>query len=420
MEKNIKIADRIDAEVNVPGSKSIANRALIAAALADGDSVLDNFPSSDDCMLMLEALKRFGVVIDKFGDRVAIKGTSGKISAPDGEIYTDNAGTVMRFLTSFATLAEGTTRLVGNERMNKRPIQGLALALKQLGAEIETCSGYPPVTVRGPKLVGGTANIDSTVSSQFISSILLSAPYAESDVRLTFKNSIPSQDYIKLTIDLMREFGVIVNQSTDSYQVFRNKYIPSEFKIEGDYSSASYFFAAALITKGKILIRNINSYSKQPDSIFLNILKNMGCEILFQEESVFLDAGKSKIKSFSIDANFFPDLVPALAIVALFADGKSRIFNVAHLRYKETDRLKALATELGKLGAMVNEVHDGIEIYPANVYNGAVIETYNDHRMAMSFAIAGLKIEGVKIKNPECVKKSFPDFWNEFEKLQKV
>lgn len=414
--RQIKTIDLIDAVIEVPTSKSLTNRALITAALAAGVSKIINPSQADDSRLMIDALRKFGIIIEEHQNHLIVHGGGGKLTPPESEIYVGNAGTTMRFLTGVAAITEGTTRLIGNERMNQRPLHDLLSALDQMGMKYESESGYPPLTIHGGKLKGGTINIDGTRSSQFISSILLVAPYADSDVTLELAGGMVSRPYIDLTLDVMRKFGVDVNESGRSFYISTaRKYLSNEYIIEADASSASYFFAAAAITGGSVLVRHISLTSKQGDIKFLNILQRMGCKATADNEGIKVTGGN--LTAISVDMNEMPDMVPTLAVVALFAEGKTSIKNVKHLRYKESDRLTALATELRKLGAEVTEYDDGLEILPKGKYIGAEIETYDDHRIAMSFAIAGLKIPGIKIHNTGCVKKSFPNFWEEFEKL---
>lgn len=418
--KEIKTVETVNTVVRVPTSKSITNRALIAAALANGISELTDFSTADDCRLMISALRKFGVRIEEIGNKLIVNGTGGKIKAPDSDVFVGNAGTTMRFLAGLAALADGSTIIYGDERMNSRPIGDLTTALGQLGIRTETNNGYPPVKIFGGKLIGRTVSIDASKSSQFVSSILLVAPYAQADVNLFLGERVSSKPYLDITIDVMKSFGADVQEKTDGYFVSAAKhYKPTSYIIEGDYSSASYFFAAAAITGGKITVQNLNPQSKQGDARFLDVLKKMGCKIIKDAHLDYFGAvvGSPELSGITVDMNDIPDIVPTLAVTALFAKGKTKIQNVAHLRFKESDRIRALATELRKLGAEVTEFDDGLEIVPNEKYIGAEIETYNDHRIAMSFAVAGLKIPNLRIKNPNCVKKSFPEFWEEFEKL---
>ncbi|MDP2208970.1 MAG: 3-phosphoshikimate 1-carboxyvinyltransferase [Bacteroidota bacterium] len=415
--------ENINAVVRVPTSKSITNRALIAAALANGVSEVVDFSTADDCRLMIEALRKFGVSIEEIGNKLIVTGTGGKIKASDSDIFVGNAGTTMRFLAGLAALADGSTIIYGDERMNLRPIGDLTTALEQLGIRIETNNGYPPVKIVGGELKGGTVHIDASKSSQFVSSILLIAPYAIQDVDLVLgdraRSTMPfgrvaSKPYLDITRVVMQSFGADVQEKTNGYYISSTKrYQPATYIIEGDYSSASYFFAAAAVTGGKVTVQNLNPHSKQGDAGFLEVLQKMGCKII-KDVSGITVVGCPELSGITIDMNEMPDMVPTLAVMALFANGKTKIENVAHLRYKESDRLYSLATEIRKLGVEVTEFDDGLEIVPKGKYIGVVIETYNDHRIAMSFAIAGLKIPGIKIINPGCVKKSFPDFWDEF------
>jgi 3-phosphoshikimate 1-carboxyvinyltransferase len=412
----IKTINLIDGVIDVPTSKSLTNRALIAAALASDVSKIINPSLADDCRLMIKALRKFGIIIEEHRNYLIVHGSGGKLTPPETEIYVGNAGTTMRFLTGLAAITGGTICLVGNERMNRRPLDELLTALDQMGVKYESERGYPPLTVHGRKLKGGAIKIDGTKSSQFVSSILLVAPYADSDVTLELADRGVSRPYIDLTLYVMHKFGVEVSESGNSFYISTaRKYISNEYIIEADASSASYFFGAAAITGGSVLIRHISLRSKQGDIKFLDIIQQMGCKATTVNEGIKVTGGN--LSAISVDMNEMPDMVPTLAVIALFAEGKTSIKNVKHLRYKESDRLTALATELRKLGAEVTEYDDGIDILPKEKYIGAEIETYDDHRIAMSFAIAGLKISGIKIQNPGCVKKSFPNFWDEFEKL---
>ncbi|MDI6778767.1 MAG: 3-phosphoshikimate 1-carboxyvinyltransferase [Bacteroidota bacterium] len=402
--------------VTVPASKSYTNRALIISTLADGVSRIRNSSTADDSRLMIEALRKFGIVIEEMEIELVVHGKGGKMNSPETEIYVGNAGTTMRFLVGFAALANGVTVLTGDNRMNERPISGLTKALNQLGVDIESNNGYPPLNIYGGKIKGGAINIEANVSSQFISSVLMIAPYAESDITLKLTGKVYSKPYIEMTLDVMRAFDVEVEQADNVYFVrSEHRYKPCNYTIENDASSASYFFGAAATTGGKIKVANLSSNSKQADIKFLDVLKKMGCEVISEPDGITVIG--NKLIGVDVDMSDMPDVVPTLAVVAVFAEGKTTIRNVAHLRYKESDRLNALATELRKLGAQVIELDDGLEITSGKL-SGSEIETYNDHRIAMSFAIAGLRVPNISILNPACVKKSFPDFWEEWEKVE--
>ena len=324
----------------------------------------------------------------------------------------------MRFLTTFAGLANGETVLDGDEHMRCRPINDLLEALRGTGIKCTSNNGFPPVKILGGNFSGGRIGLNASISSQFASSILLSAPYAKQDVYLHINGQISSLPYIDMSLHVMRTFGADVN-TIDPFNYHVNhsqRYIGQKFNIEGDATAASYFLAAAAITQGQIVLHNLSPDSLQGDLRFINILNDMGCDIIKHEATIVARGGK--LTGIEIDMNELPDCVPTLAIVAAFADGPTTINNVGQLRYKESDRLQSLATELTKIGVKVELHKDGMTIHPQRLHE-AVIETYNDHRIAMSFAVAGLCIDGLAIDNPACVEKSFPNFWGEFANLEK-
>lgn len=403
-----------------PGSKSHANRSLALAALANGKSILKNFPFCEDTIYMLNGLKKLGVKIDIKADTVIVNGKDGKFSIPQTKIYCGNAGTTFRFLTALSILNDGEVTLTGSKRMTQRPIGELVEALKQLNVKIEAINGFPPV-----KIVGGEYNpikikISSKVSSQFLSALLLIMPVLGKKFEIELKDYLPSLPYVKMTLQTLNQFGINV-----SHKNFKKFYItkdlklkPAEIIIESDASSATYFFGSAAILRKTIRVNGLIKNSTQADIKFIKVLKKMGCSVEWGKNYVKLK-GK-KLKGISIDMNDAPDSVPALAVVSIFAEGKTLIRNIENLRYKESDRISAIANELKKLGTTVNHGYNYLEITPSKKYSPAVINTYNDHRIAMSFAIAQLKIPGVKIKNPDCVKKSYPNFWLEFNKLREA
>lgn len=415
--RRIHPAGKINAAIQVPPSKSYTNRAMIVAALAEGDSKLIHPSLSDDSKFLMNGLKEFGVDIRRRGEIVDVTGTGGSIHVPKNEIFVGNAGTAMRFLSTFACLANGTTVLNGDGQMQQRPIGDLLAALRTAGIKSACNNGFPPVTIYGGNFSGGRIGINATISSQYASSILLCAPYARRQVILHIKGGISSLPYIDMSLHVMRSFGAEVEViDLHNYHVSNSqKYVGREFTVEADATSATYFFAAAALSQGRVHVSNLSSDSLQGDLKFLNVLSDMGCTITKEENGI--EVHGSKLLGIEVDMNSMPDCVPTLAVVAAFAEGSTRISNVAHLQYKETNRLKALAIELKKIGAGVELLEDGLIIHPRQL-QGAEIETYNDHRIAMSFAIAGLKVDGISIKNPSCVSKSFPNFWKEFEKLE--
>ncbi len=416
----IKSVDKLDATVSVPGSKSYTNRALITAALATGESVIKNPLLSEDTQIMISCLREISIDVKSVPEEnaVIVKGCEGAIPVERVRLFAGNAGTVMRFITATLTLGKGQYKTDGIERMRQRPIQQLIDALNQLGADVVSIdgTGYPPVLINASGLKGGRVEIPGDISSQYISAILLAAPYAKSDVSVVVIDDLASKNYVDMTIDVMNKFGVDVER--DSYREFYVKsgqtYKGCEYIVEPDASGASYFFAAAAIAGGRVRVEGLGESSLQGDIKFVDILKEMGCSV--KKSSDWLEVEGGALRGVDVDMNDTPDVVQTLASVAVFAEGNTRIRNVSNLRYKETDRITAIVNELKKVGVEVKEFDDGIEIIPSPPHS-AEISTYNDHRMAMSFALLGLRVEGIKIKNPECVEKTFPDF---FERLQQL
>lgn len=415
-------ASKFKCTVNVPGSKSVTNRALILSAYSHGEVVLNNVLFSDDTVYMIEALNTLGIKVeeDRFTKKVFVRDIP--TEPLRGKCFIGNAGTAMRFLTSFISAKGGNVELTGVERMKNRPIGELVNILRNLGVKIDYLEneGFPPIFINSSGLKGGKIKIKGDISSQFISSILLSAPYADTDIYLEIEGDLISKPYIDITVAMMEEFGV----KTENYD-YRNFYVRAgqtykrseEYTVESDCSSASYFFGAAAIANGDITVDNINPDSLQGDIRFIDILERMGAKV--ERGSNYVRVVGSTLKGISVDMNDISDVAPTLAVVALFAEGPTEIKNVANMRIKETDRIKALREQLIKLGATVEEKEDGLIIYPSNNYQSADIDTYNDHRMAMSFTMAGLKIPGIRIKDPGCVSKTFPNFYNEFGKIYK-
>ncbi|MDO8955461.1 MAG: 3-phosphoshikimate 1-carboxyvinyltransferase, partial [Deltaproteobacteria bacterium] len=332
--------------------------------------------------------------------------------------YVGDSGTTMRFLTALAALKNGFTLLDGSERMRKRPMAELLGGLVSLGVKAYSLerNGYPPVVVDSQGLEGGVARIKGSESSQFLSALLMVAPLARADVRLEVTGRLVSRPYVDITRGVMADFGVEVQKEEgDSFFVRAGqRYSPRQYRVEGDASNASYFLAAAAITSGKVRVENFRPASLQGDAQFLAILEQMGCEVSRGEN--WAEVRVKELRGIEVDMNTMPDLVPTLAIVAAFAQGKTVIRNVGHLRHKESDRLKTVAGELAKMGVEVAEGKDWLQVERGKA-RGAEIETHNDHRLAMSFAIAGLAVPGIKIKGERCVAKSFPGFWETLKKL---
>lgn len=409
---------RLDATLQVPGSKSYTHRALIAAALAEGESIIQGGLLSEDTYYTQKGLELLGAEINWDDGIFRVRGTDGTIKNPAREIYLGNAGTSMRLLTSIVALGQGTFMLTGSRRMQERPIQNLLDALASFGVNAYTKenTGCPPVIIKSNGLRGGEAKLKGGLSSQYLSSILLASPYARRDVYIKIIGNLVSRPYVNMTMETMRSFGVeVTHRRYRSFWVLAGqRYLARNYVVEGDTSSACYFWAAAAITGGRVAITNISPDSLQGDLGFLKVLKKMGCRVESSKSGITVDGGK--LRGIEVDMNSMPDVVPTLSVVAAFAKGNTVIKNVPHLRIKETDRLKAVATELERMGIEVKEKIDGL-IIEGGKPKAATIETYNDHRMAMSFALAGLVVPGVRIKDEGCVQKSFPDFWERLEEL---
>jgi len=408
-------------ETSVPGSKSLTNRALVAAALARGISRLENVSLSDDSRLLVRGLNRLGIRVEtRRGTEVlVVRGRGGEIPAVSGRFYMGNAGTAFRFFTSLLCLGRGRYVLDGDARMRERPIGGLVEALRRLGARIAYGGreGFPPLRIRAQGLAGGRTAVSGETSSQFVSSLLLSAPGAEGEVRIETVGPIVSRPYIDVTIDVMRLLGVEVER--EGYRFFRvaqgSAYRAGRVRIEADGASANYFLAMAAATGGRARVRGVGRRTSQGEARFFEVLREMGCAVRAGEDWIEVRGGP--LRGVDVDMNGMPDSVQTLAVLALFARGRTRVRNVRHLRVKETDRIRALARELSKLGARVEEREDGFTMTPPARVRPAEIETYRDHRMAMSFAVAALAAPGIAIRDPGCVAKSFPGFWERLESL---
>jgi 3-phosphoshikimate 1-carboxyvinyltransferase len=412
----------LDAALRVPGSKSITNRAALVAALASGASTLDGVLASDDTDAMRNALGALGVAIEVAGDAWTLQGRSGVLRAPAGPIDARASGTTARFLTAAATLADGPVVIDGTQRMRERPIDDLTACLAALGAEVEIlgANGCPPVRVHGKGIEGGRAPIDARRSSQFVSAVLMAAPYARRDVVLEpVGGVVVSAPYVDLTLQLMRDFGADAAwQPGGSLRVEAGRhYRGRPYAIECDASAAAYPFCAAAIAGGRVRVDGVPVASLQADFRLLDVLERMGCTVTRDAGSASVArAPDQALTGIQVDMNDLPDAVLALAVVALFASGPTRIENVANLRIKETDRLAALERELAKLGARASAGPDWLEIVPGPL-QGAAIDTYDDHRMAMAFALAGLRVPGVVIRDPGCVAKTWPDYFTALESL---
>jgi 3-phosphoshikimate 1-carboxyvinyltransferase len=406
----------INGSVIIPGSKSITNRAILIAALARGTSRLRGILHSDDTKYMLTTWDQLGVTFNDSAGELVINGCDGKPNPCSESLYVGNAGTAARFLTAVLTLGQGQYQLSGNDRMQKRPIRDLIEALNTLGAEVSdlTGSGCPPVKVVAGRLKGGKVQIPGDKSSQYISALMMTAPYAEAATRIEILGDLVSRTYVELTQSVMADFGVHCQWlNHQELEISPGQhYQATDFAVEGDASSASYFMGMAAITHGTIKIMGVRKDSQQGDLGLLDILEDMGCRIIWETDGVVVEG--NPLRAVEVDMNTMSDVAPTLAVIALFAEGETRILNVGNMRIKECDRIEACVTELRKLGAQVTEWEDGLSITGMGKYKSAVLDTYDDHRMAMSLSLAGLIIPGVTIQNPECVTKTFPDFYERF------
>lgn len=406
----------VTARAVLPGSKSYTNRALPIAALAQGTSTIRGVLDSDDTRYMVTALQDLGIGVEADWTRsvVTVTGCDGHIPASDVELYLGNSGTSMRFLTALVALGRGRYRLDGNDRMRQRPLQPLIDGLRALGvdARSEPGSGCPPVVVGTDGLPGGTVSMRGDLSSQYFSALAMVSPYATSPLTIAVEGDLVSKPYLDLTASTMRAFGVELHHR-DYHQFWTEpeaRYRACDYEVEPDASAASYFFALAAVTGGTVTVERLPWSSAQGDLRFVDILERMGCDVERGETSITA-TGPEQLAGVDVDMNEISDTVMTLAAIALFADGPVTIRNIGHIRHKETDRIAALATELGRLGISTEETEDSLTITPG-MPRPTVIETYDDHRMAMSFAIAGARAPGIQIAAPGCVAKTVPEYWD--------
>lgn len=415
--------------VKLPGSKSITNRVLMLAALSEGQTIITNPGISDDSSYFMDSLKKLGFLIikDQTENSIVVAGFSGSIPSHSAEIFVGNAGTAARFLTAFATLGDGFFSITGDERMRERPIGDLVQALQSLGVDIRGTQNTsklrvcPPVEIIANGLNGGEVDISGKTSSQYLSALLMIAPYAKKAIQIKITDQLNSKPYVVMTMRMMKDFGVIVqNVNYQDFKIQPGKYkTPGTYNVEPDASAASYFLALPALSGGKIVISNLHQESIQGDVRFIDILKTMGLRIVDTNlglESSF--SKNSKLKGIKVDMSDIPDTAQTLAVLAPFAQQPVEIRGIASARVKETDRINATCTELRKLGVKVKEFEDGMRIYPCEIIKPTEIETYNDHRMAMSFALIGTKIKDIVINDPSCVKKTFPEYFSTLERLR--
>jgi len=414
---------KVSGEVNVPGSKSLSNRALLLAALAEGETELTNLLDSEDIEHMLNALTKLGINYRLSEDKTqcVVQGNGGAFNVAEPlKLFLGNAGTAMRPLCAALAASNVDTVLTGEPRMEERPIGDLVDALREADAEVTYLKneGYPPLQIKGKTLNGGEMSVDGSVSSQFLTALLMAAPLFSGDVTIRIKGELVSKPYIDITLDTMAKFGVTVEN--DNYQTFTvsgdAKYIaPGKFMVEGDASSASYFLAAGAIKGGTVRVTGIGQNSIQGDIRFADVLEAMGATVVWHDE--YIEVTGAPLKGVNMDMNHIPDAAMTIATTALFAEGPTTMTNIYNWRVKETDRLAAMATELQKLGAKVEEGHDYIKVWPTDSLKLAEIDTYNDHRIAMCFSLVALSDTPVTINDPGCTRKTFPDYFTRFKTL---
>jgi len=448
----------LDAVVKPPGSKSITNRALILAALADGTTTLTGALASEDTQVMFEGLARLGLSLDWDMDRHKIKihGQGGRFPHRQADIYVGNSGTTARFLTAMLAFAEGQYRIHGKPRMHQRPIKDLVDALNALGGHVgyEAEEGFPPVLIDGRRQTAdgsrepaaappgevvqqntavcrllSAVSISGAVSSQFLTALLLTSPLAAggSDVEIGVTGELVSKPYVEMTLRMMQSFGVVaegvVTETDEQFRSFRIPkgaayQSPGIYAVEPDASAASYFLAAAAVCGGSVTVQGLSKNSLQGDVAFADCLERMGCEVIWKENSMTVSRSAARLlRGITVDMNSISDTAQTLSVIALFAEGATEIRNIEHVRFKETDRIADLATELRRFGAAVEEYRDGLRITPPGVLTPATVKTYDDHRMAMSFAVAGLRLPGVVISDPDCTHKTVPEFFEMLERL---
>ena len=415
---------RISGSIALPGSKSLSNRVLLLAMLSEGETLIENLLDSDDVRRMVDALAKLKISYeeDRPNKRITVRGVAGRIPVVEAKLFLGNAGTAIRPLTAALTLGHGRFVLDGIERMRERPIQDLLEGLNQLGAHVRSIhnTGCPPVEIIADGLQGGVTELSGAISSQYLTAILLTSPYAKTPVEIRIRDHLVSVPYVKMTIRLMSRFGVNVVVSED----FRNFYInapqnyqsPETYFVEGDASSASYFLAGAAITGGSVTVIGCGTESLQGDAQFAKVLEMMGAEVGWQSNEITVQ-GSGNLEGVDVDMNEMPDAAMTLAVTALFAKGTTAIRNIYNWRLKETERLKAVSCELKKLGAFVEEGKDYLIIAPPRELIPAKISTYDDHRMAMAFSLAACGEVPITILNPTCVSKTFPDYFDQLSKL---
>ncbi len=415
MQLEVKKAKNIRGVVDAPPSKSFTHRAFLIASLAEGSSKIKYPLYSEDTIATLDSCRAFGTDIEAESNECLITGTAGNLKTPENVLDVKNSGTTLRLISSTASLAPNYTILTGDDSLRSRPMQELIQSLQRIGVSIFSSrdNGMAPIIVKGG-IKGGKTSIRGDVSSQFISSILITAPYADSPVDLEIKGKFISKPYVDITLDIMKKFGVKVDSNKNQFHVEPHRFKGKKYTVEGDYSSASYLIAAAAALNSDLTIKNLKQNSKQGDKLILDIIKKMGCDITLKENQVHIH-GQGELHGTDVNLENTPDLLPTVAALGAIAKGTTHIYGVEHARFKETDRIHACALELSKLGVRVKENRDGLIIKGGA--KGGVVDSHNDHRMVMALYLIGLKVGGVKIQNASVYDVSFPNFIEVMQKL---
>ncbi|TCS41734.1 3-phosphoshikimate 1-carboxyvinyltransferase [Reinekea marinisedimentorum] len=415
---------RAQGDITIPGSKSLSNRILLLAALCSGKTTVSNLLDSDDIRHMLTALKQLGVSYQLSEDRTEciVDGLNGPLASGQIEtLFLGNAGTAMRPLAAALCIGSGEFELTGEDRMFERPIGDLITAMQPLGIDVEYLKdpGFPPLKIKAKQLTAKPISIDGSISSQFLTAVLMAAPLLKQEITIEVEGELVSKPYIDITLNVMKQFGVEVDNQNyqrfvlDGKQQYRS---PGSILVEGDASSASYFLAAGAIGGGPVKVHGTGTASVQGDTRFAEVLEKMGATVTWSENWIEVSA-KGPLKAVDLDLNHIPDAAMTIAVAALFAEGTTTIRNIYNWRVKETDRIEAMATELRKLGATVDDGHDYISVTPPASVKGAAIDTYNDHRIAMCFSLAAFATDGVVINDPGCTAKTFPDYFERFSQI---
>ncbi|SDI60332.1 3-phosphoshikimate 1-carboxyvinyltransferase [Alteribacillus bidgolensis] len=412
--------ETVNTNITVPGSKSFTNRALIMAALAKGTSELSGILRSDDSYWCIEALRNLGITIEVNGDTVKIEGCGGNWPEKQADLYIGAAGTIARFLPgALASSKAGTFKVEASKRMSERPVQPLMEALETLGAKVEYLEkeGFYPLNIHANGLKGGEVTISGKVSSQFISGLLLAGTYAEQALRINIPDYIVQHAYVKITLDLMKDFGVEAdyNEELTDMKVPVSSYTGKKMALEADASTASYFMALAAMNNGRVRINNLTMQTNQPDIYMVDLYEKMGCRVIKGEGYIEVQGVPQLKGNFEISMKEMSDQTLTLAAIAPFADGPITITEVEHIRHHESDRIKAVCTELQKMGIDVEEFQDGLKVYPGTP-QGTSLHSYDDHRVAMALSLIGTKVPGVTVEDPGCVSKTCPTFYNLLEK----